>query len=72
MGFGVEPRPGMLHHGIAPAPDGTGGGLDVSGHVTDAPAGLQQEDGDSASDFELDARAFGSHKTLIGRIDLGF
>jgi hypothetical protein len=21
MRFGVEPRPGMLHHGIAPAPD---------------------------------------------------
>jgi hypothetical protein len=42
MGFGVEPRLSMLRHGIAPPPDGTGGGLDASGHVSDAPAGRQR------------------------------
>ena len=40
MGFSVEPRLRMPRHGVAPASDGTGGGLDVSGHVTDAPAGF--------------------------------
>jgi hypothetical protein len=41
MGLGVEPRLSMPRHGIAPAPDGTGGGLDVSGYLPDAPAGFQ-------------------------------
>ena len=71
MELGVEPRLSMPRHGIAPAPDGTGGGLDVSGDLPDAPAGFQQCNGDSASDFELDSCALRSHETLIGRIDLG-
>jgi hypothetical protein len=40
MGFSIEPRLRVPRHGIVPASDGTGGGRDVSGHVTDAPAGL--------------------------------
>jgi hypothetical protein len=71
MRFGIEPRCSMLRHGITPPSDGTGGGLDVAGHVMDAPARLQQGDGDAASHFELDGCAFGSHETLIGNTDLG-
>jgi hypothetical protein len=67
MRFGVSSCLRMLRHGIAPAPDGTGRGLDVSGYVTDAPASLQQGDSDAASDFELNSCAFGSHETRIGR-----
>jgi hypothetical protein len=40
MGLSGEPCLRMPRHGIAPASDGTGGGRDVSGHGTDAPAGL--------------------------------
>jgi hypothetical protein len=71
MGCGVKPRFSMLSHSIAPAPDGTGGDLDVSGYVTDAPAGFQQRDGDTASVFELDSGTLRPHATFIGRIALG-
>jgi hypothetical protein len=69
--FGVASRLRIPRHGRAPAPDGTGGSLDVSSHLTDAPASLQEGDGNAASNRELDACAFGSHATLIGNIDLG-
>jgi hypothetical protein len=71
MGLGVEPCRRLPRHGIAPAPEGTGRGLDVSGHLTDAPAGLQEGDSDAASDFALDRCALRSHETRIGRIALG-
>ena len=71
MGFGIESRLSRPSHGIAPASDGTGEGLDVSGYPTDAPAGLQQGDSDATSHFELNGCAFGSHEALIGRRDLG-
>jgi hypothetical protein len=70
-GFGVESRLRMLRHGITPAPDGVGGGFDMSGHVPDAPAGRQQGDSGATSHFELNGCAFRSHEALIGRRDLG-
>lgn len=69
-GVGVEPGFRMVDKGSAPPADGTGGGGDVPGHLTDAPAGLQQRDGHPASDFELGFRAFGSHGDLSGEIEL--
>jgi hypothetical protein len=70
MGLGVEASRSMLGHSLPPASNGTGRGLDVSGHLPDTPAGLQQRDGHPASDFELGCRAFGSHRDLIGEIEL--
>ena len=64
MGFGVEARVGELGCGVAPSADGTGGGLDVSGHVPNTPDGLQEGDGDATSNFELDSCAFRSHRPL--------
>ena len=43
----------------------------MSGYGTDTPVGLQEGDGDVASDFELDRGALRSHATLIGTIGLG-
>jgi hypothetical protein len=71
MRCGVEHRRSMVRHGSPPAPARAGGGLDVSGHGPHAPAGLPQGDGDTASDFEWDACACGSHATRIGRRDPG-
>jgi hypothetical protein len=70
MGFGIESGVGMLDKGSAPPADGTGGGMDVAGYLSDAPAGLQERDGHPASNFELGCRAFGSHRDLIGKIEL--
>jgi hypothetical protein len=70
-GFGLEACLGMLGNSIPPASHGTGRGLDVASDLTDAPAGLQQGDGDAAANFELDGCAFGSHETCIGIIGLG-
>jgi hypothetical protein len=63
-GGGGAPRLSMPRHGIAPAPAGTGRGLDVAGHVTDAPAGLQEGDGDAAADFELERGPCGLMRPL--------
>jgi hypothetical protein len=54
MGLGIEASLRVLSSGSTPTSHGTGRGLDVSGHMTDAPAGVKQRDSDSASDFKLD------------------
>jgi hypothetical protein len=69
MRLGGEASLRVLGSGSPPAPNGTGGSLDVSGHVTDAPAGFKQRDGHSASDFELHSCACRSHGVPIGRIN---
>ena len=66
MGFGIESVFGVLSGGVAPSADRTGRGLDVSRDLPNAPAGLQEGDGDATSNFELGRSAFGSHRPLIG------
>jgi hypothetical protein len=70
MGCGLEARLSLLGKGSAPASDGRRGRFDVSSNRADTPAGLQQRDGHSASDFELGFRAFGSHGDILGEIEL--
>jgi hypothetical protein len=70
VGFGLEAYLSVLGKGLAPAADGTRRRVDVAGDLAHTPAGFQQRDGYSASDFEWDFRAFGSHGNLIGEIEL--
>jgi hypothetical protein len=69
MGLGVEARLSMVGNSITPAADGTGRRFDVSGHLADTPANLQQRDSHATLDFEVDRGALRSHGAPIDRIN---